>query len=183
MEGKIVYIGKTKTGKEIVIRYIKKEDYKNMADYINTLSDEQTYITYQGQKLNYKDEENFVINQIKNIDNKKSVMLLVTHENNIIGVSGIDLKPRVEDHVGVFGITIAKEYRGEGIGKKIMEIIIEEAKKNLTGLKIIILGVFANNPIAQSLYKKLGFIQYGNLPEGIKHKDKYVDHLEMYLKV
>jgi RimJ/RimL family protein N-acetyltransferase len=180
---KIIFKTISKSDNEIVFRYISLEDYKAMADYINMLSDEKTFITYQGEKIKYENEEKFVIGQIKNIENHKAVMILALHNDKIIGISGIDLKPRVENHVGVFGITIAKEFRGDGIGKLLMQLAIEEAIKNLTGLKIIILGVLANNPIAKSLYQKMGFIEYGNLPKGIKYRDEIVDHLEMYLNI
>lgn len=180
---KIISKIKSKSGKEIMFRYIEKEDYKAMADYINTISDEKTFITFQGQKMTYEDEEKFVVGQIKNIEDHKSVMILALHNEKIIGISGIDLKPRVEDHVGIFGITIAKEFRGDGVGKAFMKLVIDEAIKNITGLKIVILGVFSDNDIAQSLYKKMGFVMYGNLPKGIRHKDQFVDHLEMYLNV
>lgn len=183
MTGKIILKTNSKSGKEIIFRYISIHDYKAMADYINTISDEKTFITYQGEKLEYAGEQKFVENELKQIENHKSVMLLALCDDKIIGVSGIDLKPRVENHVGVFGITIAKEFRGDGIGKIFMKLAIKEAIRNLTGLKIIILGVFANNSIAQSLYKKMGFIEYGNLPQGMKHRNEFVDHLEMYLNV
>ena len=63
-----------------------------------------------------------------------------------------------------------------------MEAVLKEAKK-LKGLKIIDLGVFGNNPVARNLYKKMGFIEYGNLPKGILHKDKLVDHIYMYKEI
>lgn len=183
MTGRIISKIKSKSGKEIVFRYISIEDYKAMADYINKISDEKTFITFQGEKMKYEDEEKFVIGQLKNIENYKAVMILALHNEKIIGISGIDLKPRVEDHVGIFGITIAKEFRGDGVGKAFMKLVIDEAVKNLTGMRIIILGVFANNPIAKSLYEKMGFIPYGNLPQGMKYRDEFVDHEEMYLNV
>jgi len=183
MTGKIILKAKSKSGKEIVFRYISIEDHKAMADYINTLSNEKTFITFQGEQMTYEGEQKFVIGELRNIENHKSVMILALHNEKIIGASGIDLKPRVENHVGVFGITIAKEFRGDGIGKMFMRVVIEEAIKNLTGMRIIILGVFANNPIAQSLYKKMGFTIYGNLPLGIKYREGFIDHPEMYLNI
>lgn len=183
MTGKIILKTKSRSGKEIIFRYISLDDYKAMADYINTISDEKTFITYQGEKMTHESEEKFAENELKRIENHEAIMLLALCDDKIIGVSGIDLKPRVENHVGIFGITIAKEFRGDGIGKMFMQLAIEEAIKQMPTLKIIILGVFSNNPIAQSLYKKMGFVEYGNLPNGMKHRNEFVDHLEMYLNV
>ena len=33
------------------------------------------------------------------------------------------------------------------------------------------------------MYEKFGFTEYGNLPEGIKHKGKYINHIYMYKKI
>ena len=64
-----------------------------------------------------------------------------------------------------------------------MTKVIEEAKKRLKGLRIIRLSVFGNNPIAQKLYKKMGFSEYGKLPKGLLHKDAFIDHIYMYKEI
>jgi len=51
-------------------------------------------------------------------------------------------------------------------------------------LKIITLGVFANNPIALKMYqKRFDLKEYGRLPQGIKHRGKFVDHIFLYKRV
>ncbi|MBI4009334.1 GNAT family N-acetyltransferase [Candidatus Roizmanbacteria bacterium] len=179
-EGKIVFEGKSDKGKNIIIRYPTKTDLKAMWEYINTLSKERTYITFQGEKLTLEEEEKFLKTHLEKISKNQAVLLLVFHEGKLIGNSGIDLKERVEKHIGVFGITIAKGFRGEGIGVKLMELVISEAEKNLPNLEIITLGVFASNDVAKEMYKKFGFVEYGNLPKGLKLENGYVDHIYMY---
>ena len=81
------------------------------------------------------------------------------------------------------GISLAKDFRGEGIGALLLKLIIDEAIKNLTGLEIISLSVFANNVAGIAMYRKFGFIEYGSLPKGVKLDDTYVDRLLMYKTV
>lgn len=50
-------------------------------------------------------------------------------------------------------------------------------------LKIITLEVFSLNILAQNLYKKFGFMEYGRLSGGIKYKNKFVDDILMYKKI
>ena len=69
---------------------------------------------------------------------------------------------------------------GVGIGRLLMQHILAEAEKEIQGLKIIRLGVFANNPVALEMYKSLGFVELGNLPNGLLHKGEYVAHIYMY---
>jgi RimJ/RimL family protein N-acetyltransferase len=183
MTGRIILKAKSKSGKEIVFRYVSIGDHEAITDYMNTISDEKIFISFQGEKLTYEDEKKFVIGEVKNIKEHKSVTILALHENKIIGMSGINLKVRVENHVGEFGITVAKDFRGDGIGKIFVKTMIEEAIKNCSGMKIVSLGVFSNNTVAISLYKKFGFIQHGCLPKGIKYKDSFVDRVEMYLNI
>ncbi len=181
--GEIVYEGKTKSGKEIVFRYPTKNDLKSLWEYFNKISKEQTFISYQGEEITLEGEEKWLDGELKKIDEGKTVQLFVLTDDKVIGVSGVSLKERVEKHVGIFGITLAKDFRNEGIGALLMKVALNEAKKNLKDLKIITLGVFGNNPIAKNLYKKMGFIEYGNLPKGVIHRYKFVDHIYMYKEV
>lgn len=183
MEGKVVFKGRSKKGTHIIIRYPTKDDTKLMCDYINVLSKERTFIRFQGEEVALERETKFLNSQLERIVKNESVQLHVLSNNKIIGISEIDMKDKVEKHVGVFGVSIAKEYRNEGIGSMLMRFVIDEAIKNIPQLKIITLRVFSNNPLAKSMYKKFGFVKYGDLPNGVKLGDRYVDLIYMYKKV
>ena len=183
MEGKIIFKGLSDKENEIIIRYSTKDDAQAMCDYINTLSKEQTFVRFQGEKVSLRHETKYLKSQLKRIIKKQTVQLLVFCNNRLIGVSSIDMKDKTESHEGVFGISIAKEYRGEGIGKKFMQLVLEEAEKNIPQLRIVTLGVFGDNPLAKSMYEKFGFQEYGRLPEGSKRRDQFVDHIYMYKKI
>ncbi|HSX19123.1 MAG TPA: GNAT family N-acetyltransferase [Candidatus Saccharimonadales bacterium] len=183
MEGKIVFTGKSQKGKQIILRYVKQGDAQTMLDYINTLSDERTYIRFQGEHLTLKEEQEYLDSQLKRIKDKKSVHLVALSNNQHIGISSIDLEDRTSSHVGNFGISISKEFRGEGVGKLLMETIVSEAQKELPGLKIITLGCFSNNALAIKMYKEFGFVEYGRLPNGVKLENGFVDHIYMYKNI
>lgn len=182
-EGKTVFKGLSEKGKEIIIRYPKLDDAKLMWEYINTLSKERTFIGYQGEEISLEEEVAFLTSQLENITKKKGIMLLVISEEKVVGVSAITSKRLIEKHIGVFGISIALEFRGEGIGSKLMELVIKEATENIPELEMITLGVFANNPLAKEMYTKFGFVEYGMLPKGIKLEQGHQDHIFMYKKV
>lgn len=183
MEGKVVFKGCTKDGREYLIRYPQSGDAPAMAEYINTLSQEKTFVRYQGEKISLESEEKYLKGQLEKIQKNQTVQLLVICESKVVGVTSIDLRDKTESHEGVFGISISKEFRNHGIGKIFMKLILEEAERNLPSLKIITLEVFANNPIAQEMYKKFGFQEFGMLPGGIVYKGKYIDRIYMYKKV
>lgn len=179
----IIYQGKTNKGKALVIRYVMNEDLEKLLKYINTLSKEQSFIRFQGEQMTLEEEKKYLEDFLKKQKARKAIKLLVFIKDELIGVADINLEDKISSHVGVFGITVKKEFRGEGIGKILMDLTIKEAQKNLMGLRIITLGVFSNNPLAKSIYEKFGFKEYGCLPEGVLHQGKYVDHLYMYKKL
>ncbi|OGK11578.1 hypothetical protein A2768_01130 [Candidatus Roizmanbacteria bacterium RIFCSPHIGHO2_01_FULL_37_16] len=182
-QGKIVYKGKTKKDLEILIRYPEKSDVELLQKYINTLSRECSFIRLQGEQKTLEEEKKYIENMLKKIQNNLALLLLVFNKEKLIAETSLRTLDNVEKHIGSFGITVANEYRNQGIGKLLIQLALEEAKNKLKHMRIIRLGVFANNPIAKIMYEKFGFIEYGILPEGIKHKGKYVNHIYMYKKL
>jgi len=179
----IIFQFTTKSGKTVSFRYPTIDDAEILMNYINKLSLEKTFLTLQGEQQTLKEETKWLKSFIKKINKSELVFLMAFIGDNLIATSHIELKDKIKSHIGGFGITVSKDYRGDGIGKKLMELVISESVKNIKGLKIIELEVFGNNPIAQNLYKKMGFIEFGRLPKGIKHKEKFVDAILMYKKV
>lgn len=178
-----IYKGTTKQGQALVLRYPTMQDVQIMRDYINSISRERTYISFQGEQLTMHEEREFVVHKTKQIRKKTAVQLLAFVDGQLAGISGIEMQGFAMSHVGGFGISVAKEFRGVGIGQILMEQVLEQAKKNIPQLKIVTLEVFENNDIAVTLYKKMGFNKFGNLPRGVKHKGRYVGHVYMYKEI
>lgn len=180
---KIIYNGITKRGQKYTIRYPSKDDAVLMLDYINNLSKEKTFIRFQGEQVSLEEETKYLEDELEKIHDHKSIILLIESDGVIYGIADINLKDKSSRHEGVFGISLHKEFRGQGIGKILLRLTIDEAVKNIPDLKLITLGVFGNNKLAVDMYKKEGFTEYGRLPRGAIHRDKYVDHIYMYKRV
>ncbi|MBU1200398.1 GNAT family N-acetyltransferase [Patescibacteria group bacterium] len=144
MKPKSVYKGRSQNGLDIVIRYPKMGDVKSMCDYMNKVSKEKTYITWQGEKITLKYEKEYLKGQREKIKNKESIKLVLFVNRELAGISDIGMGKKIKSHIGNFGITIAKKYRGKGLGKLLMKNVLNEAKK-LPRLKIITLEVFSKN--------------------------------------
>ena len=69
----VVFQGKSKKGKDIIIRYPEKSDTQAMRDYINFLSKEQTFIRFQGETISLPEEEKYVNSQLERIAKKNGV--------------------------------------------------------------------------------------------------------------
>lgn len=61
-----------------------------------------------------------------------------------------------EDYLLLSLIYVKEEQRGKGYGKRLMDLVIEEAREK--DLELVALGVYKTNEAAISLYKKCGFI-------------------------
>lgn len=183
MEDKIIFQTTTKTGQELVIRYPKISDLESMTKFINEISSERTFMIFQGEQQTLEEERKFLESKIEKIKNNQDVFLIAFVDGKYAGSSGISLGSFIKKTWGDFGIVIGKNYRGQGIGKKLMELVISESLKNLKDLDLVTLEVFGDNSIAQNLYKKIGFVEYGRLPESINHKENFVDAILMYKKI
>ncbi|MBI2617402.1 GNAT family N-acetyltransferase [Candidatus Gottesmanbacteria bacterium] len=177
---KIVFEGKIENNLPLIIRYPDHHDASSTHQYINSLSRERTFVLVQGEYISLKKERDFLKENIRNIHRKKGILLLAFSQKKLIGISDIQMKEKACSHEGILGISVAKEFRGQGVGTILLSTILEEAKLLLPTLKIVTLGVFACNQIARQMYKKHGFIEFGILPKGIHYKNHYIDHVYMY---
>lgn len=167
----------------IVYRYPKISDAEKLMEFMNALSSEETYIRMQGRQLTLKEEQEYLADFIKNIEENKAVKLFAFIGDELVGVADVKLDFGAMAHVGVFGIVLKKEYRNQGIGSALLKKTLLEAKQKLKKLEIVTLGVFSDNERGIHLYKKVGFTQYGSLPNGVIRKGKYSDHIDMYLNM
>jgi ribosomal protein S18 acetylase RimI-like enzyme len=179
----MIFEGTTKQGNPLAIRYPQLTDVPKLTELINALSQERTFITYQGEAISQDQEERIIKYKLERIKNKQSVMLIALSKDEIVGVSSLDLGSLTGRHIGDFGISISKDFRGQGAGKILMEVVISEAKKIMSGLEIITLKVFAKNKTAIKMYEELGFKKYGQLPNGVKLENSYDDHIYMYKNI
>lgn len=90
----------------------------------------------------------------------------------VIGWSDIaPLGLEVAVHIGRLGMGVHKEYRGQGIGSKLITKALEHARK--IGLEKVELEVFEKNRGAVALYRKLGFVEEGKLIKSKKLDGEY----------
>ena len=78
----------------------------------------------------------------------------------------------------IFGVYVKKEYRGRGIGKKLIESVISQIKKNKNIIKIN-LTVNPKQKSAVKLYEKYGFKIVGKMKNDLYVDGKFNDELIM----
>lgn len=106
--------------------------------------------------------------------------LVALHQGRIVG--GLDFaspsRKRIR-HRGKFGIAIAQEYRGAGIGTALIRAMLAWAKDHPT-LEKVRLSVLSVNVRAIRLYERLGFEEEGRrMAECHLPRHGYVDEVMM----
>lgn len=165
---------------EYVFRYPREDDAESLCDYINELSQERTFIRFQGEVVTLEDEKKYVAKNLEQMAKQKKVVVLVLANDILVGSAEVTMKEKTEKHRGLIGITIKKGYRDQGVGTELLRLVMALAKQELSGLETLELRVNANNDRAIHLYKKLGFKEFGRLPRGVKRDDGYVDRVYMW---
>lgn len=80
----------------------------------------------------------------------------------------------------VWGVYVAPELRGRGVGRSLLEALIAKARQ-MPALERIVLAANAADPKATALYRSVGFTPFGVEPQALKIGGMYVDDVHMTL--
>lgn len=178
-----VLVDTTVQGRRVMIRYLHPSDVKALHYYINELSAERTFITFQGETISLQEEEKHVKDVLNAMEQKREVKLVLMVDDVLCGTTEVLLETRVNAHRGNLGLSIGRQVRGMGLGELFLRTVIDEAKRVLPGLRFIQLTCYATNTVALSLYKKVGFTERGRIPDAIYYNGDYIDELILTLSV
>lgn len=154
-----------KNGMECYLRNGTENDGQAVLDNFNLTHGQTDYL------LSYPDENSFDVIQEtqflkEKLESENEAEIVAIFNNTIVGTAGIEaIGTRYKiKHRAEFGISVAKEFWGLGIGQALMAACIECART--AGYIQLELNVVAENTRALSIYKKAGFIEYGRNPKG-----------------
>lgn len=110
--------------------------------------------------------------------------LVAEYESKIVGHALLDPLPLAAiSHVASLTIVVHEGWQGKGIGRLLLQHLIDWAKTS-SSVEKIELSVRASNTRAIALYKKMGFTEEGHLKKRIKvSANEYIDDILMALFV
>ena len=105
--------------------------------------------------------------------------LVAVVDGEVVGVIGLHTssRPRV-NHRGEIGMMVRDDWQGKGVGKAMMQAVVDLADKWLN-LSRIELTVFTDNEPAIALYRKFGFEIEGELRKYAFRDGEFVDAYAM----
>jgi len=112
----------------------------------------------------------------------KFVLGAFNQQNFLVGIVTFMRETSLKTaHKGnIYGMFVAPETRGMGVGKLLLDELIRKAK-NIGGLEQLNLTVVSNNAAANKLYTSLGFDTYGVERNALKDNGEYFDENLMVL--
>lgn len=150
------------------IRRAATDDAQNMIDFYNVVGGESDYLSFGANEFK-RDLQEYKDYITATSQEPNSIMLLATIDSKIIGIATINSSQKERTkHVGTLGIVVSEKYTGIGLGKALMNELLEWAKQNGITKKISLVTNESNTK-AIDLYRKLGFEQ-----EGLLKKDNYI---------
>lgn len=158
-----------KNGKEAWLRNGDAPDGYAVFEHFNATHAETDYL------LSYSDENSFTpqqearfLEEKTKCPNETEIIALV--DGKVAGTAGIEAvgtKYKVR-HRAEFGISVLRDYWGLGLGKALAKACIQCARD--AGYVQLELNVVSDNHHAISLYRNLGFVEFGRNPRGFNSR-------------
>lgn len=167
-----------KDGRTAVIRSAEPEDAEELIDYLKATAEETSFLIRYSEEVKITKEEIEFINDCKKSEFK--ILLMAEIDGKHVGNASfmpIGTMQRCSHRCSV-GIALYQKYCGVGLGKIMLNTILQEAAK--AGYEQAELEVVTSNESAIALYKALGFSIYGERKHSMKYRDgSYADEYLM----
>jgi ribosomal protein S18 acetylase RimI-like enzyme len=153
------------------IRRLLAED----AEIYRTIRLESLKLHPEAFGSSYEEEKEAPVGKYR--ESLPSVYTFGAFENgSLIGVVTLfpDGKRKMKHRASIFAMYVAAEARGKGVGKRLVETAIEQARE-LGRIEQVHLQVVTSNESAKRLYSSLGFEVYGLEKRALRIGDTYYD--------
>lgn len=172
---------KDKLGRSITLRSAEVSDAEALIEYLKVTTGETPFLIREPEEVTITLEQEVHFIESKR-DAERELMLVATIDGKHIGnCSLMSIAPyRRYAHRCEIAIALYQEYCGCGIGKAMMQTVLDTAK-NL-GYEQAELEVISDNKNAIAMYQKLGFEKYGTFPNNMKYANGTYANAEWMMK-
>jgi ribosomal protein S18 acetylase RimI-like enzyme len=105
-------------------------------------------------------------------------------KDDLVGMAGFfrEKGPKLRHKGFIWGVYLAPDYRGKGIGRKLIEIVLKRASET-QGVEIVLISVSSTQTAAANLYRSLGFKRFGLEPKAVKIGGRLIDEEHMFIEI
>ena len=171
-------MARTLKADDVVVRRARESDAQAMADYMAALMAEKLETITPREAPSVEDERDWVLQASFA---ERGMILMAEAGGEVIGLLDFWGGERPDNrHAGYFGMSVAKAWRGRGVGRRMLQWVIDEAH-GWPDFCRIELECVAWNTSAIGLYESLGFKLEGRMVKAINLRGKPEDMLVMAL--
>ena len=163
---------------DVVVRRAREADAPAVADYMAGLMAERLDTISRREIPTVPEERDWILRATMV---ERGTILLALAEDDVIGVLDLWAGEREDNrHAGRFGMSVARGWRGLGVGRRLLARAIDEARA-WPGFCRLELECVAWNAPAIALYESLGFALEARMSKAINLRGTPEDMLLMAL--
>lgn len=168
--------------REITIREGLPDDAAPLIAYVTRVGAESDNLSFGAGEFSMTEEKERAFLQ-STYETDNHLCLLALCDDTIIGTLtfAAGQRPRVR-HTGMFGMSVAKEWWGKGVGGALIDALIDWAREFGIVTKIN-LTVRVDNERGIRLYERKGFVREGTITREMSVNGEYVDAHMMGLQL
>jgi len=161
-------------GREVLVRQAVESDAAALLDNINSVGAEDVYLLVEQGPSDLEAERAF----IRGFDGKEGALFVAVTDGRVVGQADARRGAFPKNgHTATLGIAIRDKWRGVGLGRLLMETILDWMRDR--GIEKACLEVFHTNERAIALYRSMGFEEEGRRRGQFRVKGKPVDDVLM----
>lgn len=171
-----------KNGRFVIIREADPSDAKELLVFVNRVGGESDYLAFGAGEFELTEAEEADFLSKCNAA-ETHIYLVAVIADEIIGTLHFSTARRDRfRHSGELGMSVSKQHWGQGIGSRLVEVLLEWAKQTNI-VKKVNLRVRTDNQRAIQLYKSKGFQAEGTLSNEMYVGGSYYDLYAMGLNL
>jgi len=160
---------------DFTIRTASELDVERLIAYVSELRAERLPTIFRYDGIPTVEEETQFIREFAS-DSKD--FFVAETDDRIVGNLGISVFDRPQTcHRARLDMSVLRSFRGQGIGSRLLDTAIDWCKSR--SLRRLELEVLSNNPRAQRLYERKGFVIEGRNVGAVEVDGEYVDFILM----
>ncbi len=172
----------TRDGRGLVVRSARPNEAGALYDHYLTIRAREPEVNVE-EADEWQATGDSVRRLIEGLERAPNGFLLVADAGGIVGALSVEGgRFRKVRHVGEVGVSVAREWRGRGVGRRLLETAIEAARAS-PELSRLSLRVFASNAPALRLYESMGFAVEGRRPRHLRVRGRDDDLILMGLSL
>jgi RimJ/RimL family protein N-acetyltransferase len=146
-------------GGRLRFAHAREADAAELLEYCEAIAAESDFLTFGPGEFGVPlSEEQAFIRSLEGGSRGLMIKALVDDRLAGLGTLSRSTRPRLR-HEGVLGISVLERHWGRGVGRALIEAVLEEGRAS--GVTRVALTVRADNARAIGLYERLGFVHEG----------------------